>query len=251
MWSLPVADTRSALSSVTLRWDERFAVDATLGTDFPIAALSTSQGAFAFGVTAQANLGFQPNDDLRFDLETFDGTFGFPLDARFGPWSARLELAHTSAHFADGVRTDGERPGPTEGYSREWARLQVSRDLGPARLYVGGRALLHDTRNAPPMGVQVGGELAPAWPIAPYIAADVQMAAADGWAPALGAQMGIWAHPSRGSRARLALAGRCGPEDTGKLTGNNEAWVGVLFGFDRTGRVSPPARTPVEAPPAP
>lgn len=246
-----MGDTRSALSSVTLRWDERFAVDATLGADFPILALSTPRGAFGFGVTAQGNLGFQPNEDLRFDLETFDGTFGFPVDARVGPWSARLELAHTSAHFADGVRTDGERPGPTEGYSREWARLQVSGETGFARGYVGGGVLLHDTRNAPPLGVQVGGEIAPNWPVAPYLAVDVQMAAADAWAPACGAQVGVWAHPNRGSRARIALSGRYGPEDTGKLSGEHEAWVGILFGFDRTGRVSPPARTPAPVPTSP
>ena len=157
LWTLPVADTRSALSSVTLRWDDRFGVDATIGADFPMVALSTGKLRLGLGISAQGNMGFEPNDDLRFDLETFDGTFAFPLDARLGPWSARLDLAHTSAHFADGVRDNAALPGPSDGYSREWVRLLASRELGPARLYVGGRTLLHDTREAAPWAVQAGG----------------------------------------------------------------------------------------------
>ncbi|GDX79945.1 hypothetical protein LBMAG42_17560 [Deltaproteobacteria bacterium] len=235
VWSLPVADTRSALSSVTLRWDDRFGVDATIGADFPIVGVRAGKLRFGFGITAQGNMGFEPNDDLRFDLETFDGTFAFPLDARFGPWSARLDLAHTSAHFADGVRDNAALPASPDGYSREWIRLLASRELGPARLYAGGRALLHDTRGAEPFGVQVGGELSPAWAIAPYLAADVQLADEANWEPALSAQLGVWARPTPGTRARLAVTGRYGPEDTGKLTGQKEAWIGVLFGFDRTG----------------
>lgn len=64
----------------------------------------------------------------------------------------------------------------------------------------------------------------------------MQLADEANWEPALSAQLGVWARPTPGTRARLAVTGRYGPEDTGKLTGQKEAWIGVLFGFDRTGR---------------
>jgi hypothetical protein len=240
LFALPVADTRSALSHVTLRWDERFAIDATLAADFPVVRLVQGEIAVDAGVEALVAMGFQPNENLRFDLETVDGTFGFRFAVRWRAWSARLELAHTSAHFADGVLDDPEPLASTEGYSREWARLLIGRQLGPARLYGGGRVLIHDQRQLPPWAAQLGGEVEAPWRIAPYFALDLQLAAENDGRPEVSAQAGVRARGEEGRRFRVAVVGRSGPEDTGKLQGQTEAWVGVTFGLDSTGALGRP-----------
>lgn len=239
LFVLPVADTRSPLSHVTLRWDERMAIDAALGADFPVFRLSSGGFELDAGVEAAVVMAFQPNENLRFDMETVDGTFGFPFGLRSGPWSARFELAHTSAHFADGVWNDGEVPAESEGYSREWARLLGARRLGPVRVYAGVRVLIHDQRDLPPLAVQAGGEVEGPWKLAPFGAADVQLAGENDWEPELAAQLGVRALVVRGQRLRVALACRYGPEDTGKLQGEREAWLGVTFGLDGTGALEP------------
>ena len=239
LFSLPVADTRSALSSVTLRWDDQFRVDATLGADFPLVEAQLGAHRLDFGIEASGAMGFQPAGELTFQLETFDGTFGFPVAVRHGPWSVRAELAHTSAHFADGVRDDGALPASSDGYSREWFRLLGSREIGPARVYAGGRALIHDQRGAEPLGVQAGAEVFGPWKLAPFAAVDLQIAAESDWAPAVSGQVGGALNLRGARRLRIAMAGRYGPEDTGKLTGAHEAWLGVTFGFDSTGWIGP------------
>lgn len=237
---LPLADTHSALSSVTPRWSDRYGVDATIAADFPVLALRAGELEADLGIEAGVWMGFDPSDDLQFDLQTVDGTFAVPIAVRRGRWSGRLVVGHTSAHFADGVRDDTTLPGSPEGYSREWLTLTGSRELGPARLYAGARVLLHDQRRAEPFAVQVGGELAAPWVVAPYLAVDLQLAGENAWAPAVAGQVGVLAAPHAGQRLRVALAGRTGPEDTGKLSGQTEAWLGVLFGFDTTGRLVSP-----------
>jgi hypothetical protein len=235
LFALPVADSRAALSSVTLRWEDRFAVDATLGADFPLVRLTHGDWSFDAGVEAAVAMGFQPNENLRFDLETVDGSFGFPFGVRFGAWSGRLEFAHTSAHFADGVLDDPSPPAASEGYSREWARLLVARELGHARAYGGTRFLLHDQRALPPWAFQVGAEITGPWKVAPYAALDVQLAQENEWGPELGGQIGVRAQVTGGQRLRAAAVGRVGPADTGKLQGQRDAWLGIVFGMDSTG----------------
>lgn len=231
LFPLPVADTRSPVSSVTLRWDDGFGVDAALGASFPLVATGADPVALQFGIDAAGFMGFDPDGELTFDLETFDGLFAFPLSARRGPWAARLEWAHVSAHFADGVRDDGALPGSGDQYSREWIRLLGSRALGPVRLYAGGRALLHDARDSEPWSFQGGVEVFGPWTAQPYVAVDVQVAQEFGWVPAVGGQLGA-ALPGEAARLRVAMVLRHGPDDTGKLDGRPESYVGLGFGFD-------------------
>ncbi len=239
LFALPVADTRSPLSVVTLRWDDGFGIDATLGASFPVVAYTSPAVDLQLGVEAGGFMGFDPDGALTFDLETFDGLFAFPLSARRGPWSARLEWAHVSAHFADGVRDDGALPGSGSQYSREWLRLLAGRDVGPARVYAGGRVLLHDARDSAPLAVQVGGEVFGPWTVAPYLAADLQLAQEFAWQPAVGAQLGV-AVPTKHARLRVAAAVRHGPDDTGKLDGAPESFLGLSFGFDLGGGLAHP-----------
>lgn len=232
-WAL--ADTRSPLSSLTFRAGaDGLAVDGTLAADFPAVELRAGGVRAQAGLFAAAFMGFGAGGELTFDLYTFDGLFGAALDAGAGPWSARLHWAHLSAHWGDGVRKGDERPTNLDAWSREWVELTGVRELGPARLYLGGRAVLHALPAAAPFAVRVAAEAEGPWRVAPVAGVDLELAQEFGWSPALDVQAGLVAHAAR-SRFRAVLAGRVGPDDTGKLEGAPERWIGVQLGFDRTG----------------
>ncbi len=242
VWTLPVADTRAPLSTVLLRSNgEGLAIDAALAADFPVLSLQTGGWELQAGLLAGAFMQFGAGGELTFDLQTFDGQFGLPVDARSGPWSARVQWVHVSAHYGDGIRKSGAAPENLNAYSREYVSLLGSRDLViprvvSARAYLGAHALIHSLPEAPPLAVQVGGEVFGPWQIAPYLAVDLHLAQEHTWAPAMSGQLGLAA--SAGPRRfRLGLAARTGPDDTGKTAGTPERWIGVLFGFDHTGRV--------------
>lgn len=235
LFALPVADTRAVSSSVTLRWGDRFAVDAALGADFPLVEGRAADWRVSFGVEAGGRMGFLPEPSGRFNLETFDGTFGFPIVVRNGPWSARLDLAHTSAHWADGAAVASDALPDAVAYSREWVRVLGSREVGPGRIYGGLGVLIHDVRDVEPLSAQLGGELVGPWSVAPLVALDLQAAAESRWEPAVAAQVGVVVQTRPGQRFRLAAAGRAGPEDTGRLAGWDEVWFGLTIGFDRSG----------------
>lgn len=237
LWVFPVADSRSALSTVTVRFGEVVLVDATLAADFPLVAWRREGLALQFGIEAGGFMGFDPGGELTFGLDTFDGLFAFPLTLQSGEWTGRVEWAHLSAHFADGVRDNGGLPGSAEGFSREWVRLQGARTVGPARFYAGAKVLTHDTRSSPPLSFSLGGEVAAPWRVAPLAAVDLQVAQESEWSLAFGGFAGVALQTREGRRLRVGLAGRTGPEDTGKLSGQREQWLGLQFGFDATGAV--------------
>lgn len=242
VWALPVADTRSALSTVLLRADgEGLAIDAALGADFPIVGASFGEVELQVGLLAATFMAFGAGGELTFDLITFDGRFGLPLDLRAGPWSARVEWVHVSAHYGDGVRSQGELPQNLNAYSREFMNVYGSRDFTvpdvlEARLLLGGHALLHAEPEAAPWAIQVAGEVRGPWAITPYLAADLQAAQEHNFRPALAVQAGMEA-ASGPRRFRLAFAARLGPDEAGKTAGEEDRWVGLIFGFDATGRI--------------
>ena len=243
LWSDALADSRSPRSSLTWRALGDAGIDATLALPVPILGFEAGRIRAQVGLTAALFLGFQPSGPLTFDFQTFDGWFALPLDVSSGAWSGRLEWAHVSAHYGDGVRDDGARPSNLDAYSREYVRLWGARALGPVRVYGSARVLLHSLPTAPPIGASVGAEVEGSWRFAPYAAADLQIAQEDGWAPALGGQVGgRWVSGTH--RMRLGLAGRTGPEDTGKLRPGDERWLGVTLGYDRV-----PQDVPVPGPP--
>lgn len=248
VWELPVADTRSPLSTVLLRGGgggdggEGLAIDACLAADFPMLELKTDRFLpvrLQVGLMAGAFMQFGAGGELTFDLQTFDGVFGFPVDLRWGPWSVRAEWVHISAHYGDGIRKTGVHPANLDPYSRELVGLMGSREFTVpgvlrARAYLGGRSLVHSLPAAAPLSVQVGGELSGTGRLVPYLAVDVQIAGEFASSPALTGQVGGWLTEGQ-SRFRLALAARTGPDETGKSAGEREQWVGLLVGFDRTG----------------
>ncbi len=241
VWALPLADTRSTLSTVLIRSNPAgVAIDAALGADFPILDLHFQSGAdLQAGLAAGAFMAFGAGGELTFDLQTFDGRFSLPIDVRSGPWAARAEWVHISAHYGDGIRKSGSAPSNLDSYSREMVDVLASRDLDKpgwvsARVYAGGHALIHALPEALPFAVQAGGEAFGPWPLTPYLAVDVQWADEFAWAPAITGQVGATFRKAR-NRFRLAAEARYGPDETGKTAGAHEQWVGVLFGFDRTG----------------
>ena len=244
-FALPLADTRSAVSSATLRSTATsLAVDAVIATEFPVVSLTGPWGTLSAGVEAGAFMQFGAGGELTFDLYTFDGLVGVPVAWGLGPWSARLAWAHYSAHYGDGIRQGDTRPTNLDAWSREQVEVRVARALGPARVYAGGRVLLHALPAAAPVGLAVGAEVMGPWVVAPYAAVDVQAAQEADWAPAIAAHLGgAW----RGAGGRLRLAGvyRRGPEDTGKLFGTTEHYGGLQIGFDR----GPPKAVAVGGPP--
>ena len=250
IFPLPLADTRSPLSTVTPRWDrpaggeDAYGIDATIAADFPLLTLRHPLGGhtaeYQIGITSAAFMGFTNDGELTFGLQTFDGLFAFPLDLSVGRLAARLQFAHISAHFGDGARYLGLRPWTTPGWSRELVQFQIGYRLGPARPYAGIRAVTHGTGEETPLGLQIGLDALGPWAISPCGAVDLQAAADTGWQPAVALQIGACATGDR-HRARAALLWRSGPDDTGKLQdlpetdgGGPERYIGVQFGFDQT-----------------
>lgn len=245
LYPLPVADSRSPLSSVVLRFEDELKIDANLGADFPLVQLDAGPVHAGLGVAAAGSMGFQPNGSLTFELQTFDGTFAFPLDAAWGPLRARLQWAHTSAHFADGVRNDPEHIGTRATFSREWLQLQVAGLVGPVIVYGGGRAILHAEDDVSPLGGQLGAEVYGPWVVAPYAAADLQLYGEQAWQPRVAGQVGAAVRVGH-NRFRLAFVARTGAQDTGQLYAEDKQYLGMVFGFDRTGAISGPEK---QAPP--
>ena len=231
LFPLPLADTRAPLSTVLVRFGEERLLDASLAADFGVVRYQGGPVSVQAGLAAAAFMGFQAAGELTFELETFDGTFAFPVDVGWRRLGVRAQWAHTSAHFADGVRNDEDRPTDFESWSREAVQVQAGWRFDLGRPYLGASAVTHATTEGAPWGLQAGGEVWGPWKVAPYAAGDVQLAAENGWEPGWSGQVGVHAWVGR-QRFRLAMAGRSGPEDTGKLAGREERWVGLLFGFD-------------------
>lgn len=254
---MPIADTRAPLSNVTLRKElgegaPAFAqtLDATLAADFPVVGLDNGPWSARLGLSAATFMGFSSDGELTFGLRTFDGLFGFPLDVAVGPWSLRLQWAHLSAHYGDGVRHDEARPTNLDPYSREYIQLTAGYTLGPAWFYGGGRLISHTIDGASPLGLQAGAQVIGPWKLAPFAAADLKIDAEDDWTPSWSGQLGLLA-PGERHRFRLGLVGYTGLDDTGKLAEEPERYIGLQFGFDTVGQLKTAASAPPLSPAPP
>lgn len=231
LWQDPLADSRAPRPTLVVQVVGGTAIDATLGLPVPFVELEAGELRAQVGLATALFLGFEADGELTFDFETFDGWFALPIDVASGPWSGRLEWAHLSAHWGDGVRDDGIRPN-LDTYSREWVRLWGARTLGPARAYVSAQALLHSLPASDPFAFSGGLEVEGPWKVAPYAAVDVRLAQEDAWAPAVGGAAGARV-VSGTHRLRLGLLARTGPEDTGKRRPGTESWLGIALTYDR------------------
>ncbi len=240
--AVPIADTRSPLSSIVLRFDPETtldlgvgqAIDANMGAALALLGAQRGDLSLQLSIAASVHMGFEADAALTFGLRTFDGWFALPLDLRQGPWSARIAWVHVSAHYADGIRNNDELPPDRGSYSREALTLLVSREVGPGRVYGGGHGSYHTVHDEAPWMLQLGTEVQPDRARGPFAAFDLKLHQEHGWQPTLAAQVGGHATGPAG-RFRLALAAYAGKDDTGKYLGQDERYVGLVLGFDTTG----------------
>lgn len=231
-------------------WQSRLAIapagiDAAMADTFGFVGMDglTLGGqplAWQLGLGAGVYMGFLPGGELTFDLVSFDGIFGLPLDLRWGRFDARLSLTHLSAHYADGVRRiDGPLPEDTGPYSREWAELNLGVQLGPAHPYVSGRIITHSADGGAGPAVGLGVDAALPRRVSPVGGVWYGARQEQGWTPAFSAQLGLGlrADDARDDVApamlRLMADAYVGPNQAGKLEDRDERRVGFLLGFSR------------------
>ncbi len=242
LFAVPVADTRSPLSSVVLRFDPDSpptlgtgqAIDATLAAELRLLEARQEDWTFQVALTASAHMGFEADAQLTFGLRTFDGWFALPFDIARGPWSARVGWVHVSAHYADGIRNASELPEERGSYSREAIVALLSRTIGVGRVYGGGHFNIHTVHQEAPWMVQLGTEVEGPGRRAPYGAVDLKFHQEHSWEPTLSGQVGLRSVGDAG-RFRFAAVVYAGKDDTGKYLGLDERYMGLMMGFDTTG----------------
>lgn len=159
-----------------------------------------------------------------FPLTAVDYLFGVPFMAKYGPFSASLELSHISAHLGDGVLM----PRDPIKYTREFARLVVAYALTVQqvafRFYVGGQLLLHTVPQVPPGAAEVGVEARyERWAaVQPYVAL-TGLYHGDTGTFDVGSQLGVFlaSISSRAFSFRFALAGYWGSDRRGQFLGES------------------------------
>ncbi len=242
LFATPVADTRSPLSEVVLRFDPEStpglgpgqAIDATLAAELRLLEARQPGWALQVSLAASAHMGFEADAELTFGLRTFDGWFALPVDLLWGPWSARFGWVHVSAHYADGIRNADVLPEERGSYSREALVALVSRTIGVGRVYGGGHYNIHAVHEEAPWMLQLGTEVEGPGRAAPYGAVDLKFHQEHAWAGTLAGQVGLRCTGDAG-RFRLAAVVYAGKDDTGKYLGRDERYLGLLLGFDTTG----------------
>jgi hypothetical protein len=216
----PTADPRATRLHVSWRPDGN--VDAALGQTVPLVQYSGPvkvQAGLLFGTW----LRFQQGGPGTFDLHTFDGSFGVPVDVELEHLVVRLAWRHTSAHIADGL----DRPSIT--WSREEAQLLTRTQVGPLELYAGASWMWRTTPELPRLGTQLGLESQGTWWFA---SADLQLRAEDGWSPGLAAFAGLRVQGGRGPVLRLGPCAALGPDRRGQLHRSDDPYVGVRLDLD-------------------
>ena len=166
-------------------------------------------------------------------MTTVDGLLRIPITLAWRDLSSTFEWAHVSAHFADGVRKMDDPPPDPGTWSREYVRWVATWENGWIRPYAGYRHLIHVLPQAPRPGVQVGYSVWGPWRVAPYHALDAQWNADSNWHTTIAAQAGVALGGGSGPRVLLGGVGRRGPDDTGKRTGADERYLGVVLAFPR------------------
>ena len=239
--------TREPYTQLTVQAER---IEGSIGRDIPLIGQrslpapawgSREVGSLDWQVNLAAGtfMGFSPIGELTFDLLTFDGIFGLPVDLRWNQLELRVGWFHLSAHFADGIRRLPDKPDSSSqaGYSREWMDIYAAYWLGPVRPYLGARLSLHSADGQAGPGVQLGLTTSHRHSWGPYLGADLSMRREFGWQPTLSGQTGIELNGQNHTSLRLGLAGYYGMRDEGKHAGESESYLGLTLGFS-------PAPTP-------
>ncbi len=229
-----LADPRETSSSLTLRTGTP-AIETTLATDIGIVRFTADRVALQLDLSAGFFVDFEPEGELTFAGTTFDGLFRFPVSVSIQRVSVRLEWAHISGHYLDGARIlDDYGDLNTETYSREYLRLLIMWEGSAFSPYAGWRELLHSLPQVPGPAFQLGYNLVDPAEYPVYHALDVKQAAEYDWSPSVTVQAGLHLRGNHYRAVRLGLLLRTGPDDTGKLMGQADTYLGLVLGFDKT-----------------
>ena len=250
---LPALSLHSGRLADPREWQSRLAVapagiDAAMADTFGFVGMDGlvvggQPLAWQLGLGAGLYMGFLPGGELTFDLVTFDGVFGLPLDLTWGRLDARLALTHLSAHFADGVRQiDGPLPTDVGPYSREWVELNLGVQVGPVHPYLSGHVITHsaDGGSGPAFGAGLDAELPRR--ISPIGGVWFGARQEQDWTPAFSAQVGVGLRTDDPrsdvvpATLRLMADAYAGPNQAGKLEDRVERRIGFLLGFSRARR---------------
>ncbi len=220
LFASPVADPRASRMHVTWRPDGQ--IDAALGQVVPLVQYSGParvQAGLLFGTW----LRFEQAGPGTFNLNTFDGSFGVPVDVELEHLAIRVAWRHTSAHIADGLDR------PTITWSREEALVQARTELGPVQLYGGASWLLRSTPELPRLGLQLGLESEGPWWFA---SADLQLRTEDEGSPGAAAFAGLRVQRNRGPVLRLGPCAAWGPDRRGQYPNTDDPYVGLRLDLD-------------------
>ncbi len=232
LYTPPIADTRGAASQLIVHADR---VEGAVAREIPIVGQAEIPAGrhpltWQVGLNAAAFMGLSSAGAATFDLLTFDGLFGLPMDVAWGPLELRLAWEHLSAHFADGVLRLDEAPEEVAGYSREWFDVRLGFRRGPARVFGGVRGMLHsaDGRGGP--GAQIGAEWLSERRVGPFAGVDLQIHTEHEGTPSVAAQAGV-ALRGGGGWLRLGVVAYQGPDDAGQLSSEEKSYVGGVLGL--------------------
>jgi len=111
--------------------------------------IGTSPSMYAMDSTVRVRADFftlsrmRSAEAVKFPVETIDYWFGLSVawKPESLPVALRLRLAHISAHFVDGTPWPFRADSLVPIYSREFAEMLFSSDIGPIRVYGGGTVI--------------------------------------------------------------------------------------------------------------
>ncbi len=153
-----LADPLEPRIAILPRLDEKY-LQLDIGTSADLFSLRND--GFAFGIDFATFSLLAMEDSFKFPVDTIDYLFGIscswiqPVDKNSLPFdevSARLRIAHISAHFEDGHydKTSGKWIGEEKSpfgipftYSREFINLVLALSSDDSRVYLGYQYLFH------------------------------------------------------------------------------------------------------------
>lgn len=211
-----------------------FSADVAVAATLPVLCLagSTNRDALVVAMEGAAFARFTPYTTI-LELVNTDWFFAVPIVWRRGSHWLRLRYVHTSSHLGD----EYARRFGVEGinFSRDGAEVLGRAEPFPAvGLYAGARYDVNVHPEASKRWVaRLGGELAPGGfrvPWKPYLAADLQAEADNGWEPRLAVQAGLWLPPAAGGHdLRLAIQALTGPAPMGQFQGRHTTQLGIAL----------------------
>jgi hypothetical protein len=228
-----LADRREIRSSLLVRSGSP-RLDASIGETLPLTRFVASTWGLQVDLGAALFVGFLPQGEASFAMLTVDGAIRVPVQWRWRSLILVGEWGHLSAHFADGVRSQGFLPKQRGPWSREVFRTLAGWNPGGWYLYAGTPWLVHAIPDVPGAGLQLGGSFMPVEGDGPVLGVDVQARSEHAWQPSLCVRTGWMAAARMGRSLSLGAVVRWGQDEAGQLSATRESYVGAGFDIHRT-----------------